>query len=383
MDQEDDFLARAEEQEGEDAQMATAPGGAPVGPPPPPAEDRVTEIKGDYIDKLLDQWEAGELGCVRAADLADMELTRLKHAIFLRLAPALVGVDPANRGGLGCSAGEVHLLLEDIIEAGFSPPATSHAACMEERPGATALEDFNKELVAAQDLAPVEPHTLRYGSLSCSHTNMGLRALAAGVPSDHALLSEDGRLSAAKVRKRDRPMAEACEQGLRWRCYRWHTRVWYPRLPALIVEARNVVGGTTRRKSDAEGLALIHGLAGRGNLAGSASNPPDWVAIQAAAIRHKPPWAELVAEMCLFVAAKSGGTSGEHLHYYQALPFGPVLFCPARPRAGPGSWLRWPRPGPLRQARPGPVHPPGPLGLPAFTGPRSARFVARHSTGNS
>ena len=246
------------------------------------------------------------------ADEVDAELERRRLAYYMRIPPGQVGMDENNRSGMIASSGEVHLLIGDIAEAGhFSWAATAHASCVEAIPGDERLEVTNRRLVAVQNLALVEQGNLKYGSLSCGHTNMGLRCLAAGVASDDPRLSLDGRMNLAKQRARGHNLFDAAEGGLRWRVYRWPVRRWYPRALQLIVEARNSPGNIARRKSDAEGLGHIHQLA-------SGSSAPDWAAIRLAVCRSKPPWQHMADEMCAFVAGKSGGVDGQRLAFCQA-----------------------------------------------------------------
>ena len=65
---------------------------------------------------------------------------------------------------MGVNVLEVALLAGEIVEDGFSWPMVSHATCIEERPGAGVIQEFNEKLVADTDLAPVEPDSTRYGS---------------------------------------------------------------------------------------------------------------------------------------------------------------------------------------------------------------------------
>ena len=72
--------------------------------------------------------------------------------------------------------------MEHIAFLGWMDEATAHAVCIEVEPGSKVTEDFNRKLVAdaEEDMAPVEPDSIKYGSLACRHTNQGLRAIGAG-----------------------------------------------------------------------------------------------------------------------------------------------------------------------------------------------------------
>lgn len=149
-----------------------------------------------------------------------------------------VGFDPANRHGAGGNANEVLLLASDIAAAGWSWELCRHAVCIEAEPGSDALAAFNQRFGVAAGLAPVEPDSLRFGSLACGHTNMGLRAIAAGVASDCPLLSEGGRLSIDKLQKCDKEYAKAVNQGLHWTVLKWTVRRDYPAVLDIIQVGR-------------------------------------------------------------------------------------------------------------------------------------------------
>ena len=120
------------------------------------------------------------------------------------------------------------LLASDIAAAGWSWNFRGHAVCIEAEPGSKALEVFNQRFAEGAGLAPVEPDSIRFGSLSCGHTNMGLRAIAASVLSECPLLSEDGKLSLSKLSRFDKEYAKAVTQGLHWKVSRWTVRRDYP-----------------------------------------------------------------------------------------------------------------------------------------------------------
>ena len=86
------------------------------------------------------------------------------------------------------------------------------------------IQEFNEKLVAGTDLAPVERDSIRYGTLSCGHTNKILRAMAASMPSTVAHVTEGGRYCMARIRTRDPELAAAVSNGLTWKVYSWRAR---------------------------------------------------------------------------------------------------------------------------------------------------------------
>lgn len=140
-----------------------------------------------------------------------------------------VGFDPTNRSGTGGNVGEVLTLASDIAWMGWSWDLCSHATCIEAAPGDTTIQDFNVRLCAGSPLPEVEPDSIKFGSLSCGHTNMGLRAIAAGVASECPILSEDGHFSIGRLKTRDFEFYKAVTQGLHWKVLRWTVRRDYPK----------------------------------------------------------------------------------------------------------------------------------------------------------
>ena len=187
----------------------------------------------DAINVIIRDFDEGRVGLVQAADKVEAELrARFLLQDKVQLSPDLVGCDEDNRGSQGCSALDVKLLVSDILEVGWSWSETTHATCIEGRPGSTNLEVFNTNLVNGTELAPVRPGTLRFGALSCTHNCMGLRAIAAGMPCADPSIAVNGFFSVDQLAKRDPDYADAVRNGLRWKVLRWKVRSMLQGCPA-------------------------------------------------------------------------------------------------------------------------------------------------------
>ena len=195
--------------------------------------------ENDSVNVVLSEFDEGKVGLVQVADRVEGELLE-KGLMQVGLIPGMVACDFTNRGSQGCSALDVEILVSDILEVGFSWAETHHATCIGESPGSEALEKFNTDLAKSTDLAPVKPGTIRFGALSCTHNNMGLRAIEAGMPCADPMIAENGCFSLDRLAQRDKEYAKAVTNGLRWRVLDWKVRVLYPRVPELISLARNV-----------------------------------------------------------------------------------------------------------------------------------------------
>jgi hypothetical protein len=200
----------------------------------------------DPVAQVIADVAADRLGIVAAADALEQHFKTLGLSYVMTINPRQVGFDPCNRDGAGGNAKEVLALASEIAHLGWSWPATAHAVCIEELPGSKHVEEFNRKFAEGTGLAAVEPDSIRFGSLSCGHTNWALRCISAGVPSTCPALSEDGRLSLAKLEVKDPDYATAVKTGLKWLVLRADVRTRYPKaLNILQVFSR---GGPANRK---------------------------------------------------------------------------------------------------------------------------------------
>ena len=119
--------------------------------------------------------------------------------------------------------------------------------CVEEAPGSQAIADFNKELAAGCDALPSTGlDQIRFGSLACSHTNMFLKCLAAGVASSDADLAVGGCLRLDKVERRDAEFGKAAREGLEWLVLLSKVSAAHPTLLTAIQRARNAPQANAR-----------------------------------------------------------------------------------------------------------------------------------------
>jgi hypothetical protein len=264
----------------------------------------------DSIHKLVDDFENDKIGLVKASEqlFCALEAKDLVYKMFLD--PRQVGMDPCNRDALGCNAQEVHLLASDIAFVGFSFEETTHAVCCEVKPGDPTVQHFNEMLVKGLDLAPVPPNSIKFGSLSCGHTNMALRCIAAGVASSCPLLSEGGHMDIDKLNRRDLDFGRAVTTGLQWRVLASRVRDDYPKVLNIIQAAKNVSGHLQRKIHEVQGMQQMHNLA---SAAQAAKQPVDWGNIKRAVLRSKPPFAESLDSIIQFIAVRSGGLDGHFL----------------------------------------------------------------------
>jgi hypothetical protein len=271
----------------------------------------------DAIESIILQVEDDSMGIVAAGDMLEKTFRTMGLLYDMDIHPRQVGFDPVNRDGEGGNNQEVLLLASDIAFVGWSWAETKHALCVEVIPGDKAVEKFNRVLSEGADveLAPVEEDSIHFGSLSCGHTNYGLRCIAAGVASTCPLLSDSGRMSVTKLGARDPEYAAAVTRGLHWKVLRWPVRQKYPKALSILQSARNVSGQIQRKESEMQGLLRLHGMASTAQAAGK---EPDWCGIKRAVLRSRPPFSDRLDDMISFLATRSGGVGGSFLQFLAA-----------------------------------------------------------------
>ena len=166
----------------------------------------------DELKKLIQNAEKNRL----VAGVNDI-LQYLKANSYVRsqrLEPHLVGCHMENRDGLGVSGMDAINLLEGMHAVGFDrskpDPIAVEIGDMEE--AYKFQVKLNQESKGKVPL--MKKVDLLYLSLSASHTNVALRAVNAGVASNHPELSWNGKLSLEQIKSRDAAMALQTDNAL-------------------------------------------------------------------------------------------------------------------------------------------------------------------------
>ena len=173
----------------------------------------------------------------------------------IRLHPSFVHIHDQNRDGYGAAGLDVHSLLGDVLSVGWDWSCPNPIACELSPADVERVERFNLELVKASEggecaLAPVEAGSVKFASLSASHTNAMLRLLAGGCPYKGTCAEQvtvSGLLSMESLMKHDKQFHDAATSGLSWTVISQTVMREYPGLASLIEEAANT-GGQIQRK---------------------------------------------------------------------------------------------------------------------------------------
>ena len=282
-------------------------------------------LEHQHVQKTIDAIEAGRRPLVGGVDFIMSRFCFGKMSWEAQLAPRVVGVDPTNRDGVGVTAENVIALGRDILFVGWSWAEVAKAVCIEAAPGSCVIEDFNKALTANNAaLAPVEEDTIRFGSVSCSHTNAFLRCLRAGRVSTMGTELGAGTdasetLTLTAVRDRDPEFAKAAEDGIRWTVLSHKVRELFPAFLGLLQSARNATGQVAKPEHEVQVMCRILTVAAATQRASAVSDSltasatscgPDWSVVKRAVLRSRPPCAFDFDDLKAFVVACAGGMEG-------------------------------------------------------------------------
>ena len=151
--------------------------------------------------------------------------------------PSQLGVHPENRASYGVSEETVHLLGQDIVEAGWDQDLIINPYAVEEDPLDGYIEKYNKGLADCSTvLGPVKDKSIRAGTLTNGHVTLLLRSLLAGMPCELPGLSHESISEVAPS------MAKAALEGWMWTVLHHSTRAMHQKhgIYNFLSSAKNV-----------------------------------------------------------------------------------------------------------------------------------------------
>ena len=175
--------------------------------------------------------------------------------------PSKFLVHPANRGGLGVNAFNVHRVGAQIVRLGVEPQELQKGVAFERQPtepGHSQQHNFNCRLIDSSKkyLAPVNGSE-RYVTVGTGHTVQFFRSVLAGCPTPEASLRDQaGNLNAQTLSDRDPRFAEALK-GWEWTILPWQAEVTWPQLPDLAQRALNATNNVASLMSELEVCVTI------------------------------------------------------------------------------------------------------------------------------
>ena len=155
-----------------------------------------------------------------------------------------IGTHPINRWDTNIDPSEVIEKVKKLCKAGFSLSETHGAVCTEKMPGAKgdAYEQANAEVADRSNkmLMSVSKGSLKFFTITNSHTNQSMRSAKSGAPCDDPEVSHDGKLSMAKIRTLDPAYGHATDEGMKWWSISCVVEEELPLILQIIAEADNV-----------------------------------------------------------------------------------------------------------------------------------------------
>ena len=213
----------------------------------------------DEVRAILIRYAEGDMG-PSGADHEIMQILRRRGNVTLKkILPMLVGIHRMNRGGLIGATKGVRGLMDKIALLHWNDDMCRHAICVELTVSDRGDEDeFRKWCEdAGSDFPPVEPGSLMYVSLACSHTNCGLRLIVSRCSSSNEKLGDGTTYSVEVIRLRDAAFARAVGEGMTWTVVPAFVLEWYPELIQLWSISRNTAGHVQQPVSEVTGMNLL------------------------------------------------------------------------------------------------------------------------------
>lgn len=231
-------------------------------------------------------------------------------ARYQQIPPKVVGVHPRNRYGYGVSAAQSHRLGAQIVGMGWSWAACSLAICIADGVRRQIASFTVKMQHGSEKFGKSNENEVKFGSLSCGHTNQFLVAAIDAAPTEEETLAVNGVISAEKITKGQPQLKEALDNGIKWLALDSEVEELYPELPNLIQRARQAVGQVQSEESVLQLCMNIQNLAAEMESNNDKANF-DTIAIIVKQSCPKHP--EDVAKLCSFVQLYGGGTRGQYL----------------------------------------------------------------------
>jgi hypothetical protein len=231
-------------------------------------------------------------------------------SVQMRVVPTLVGVHKNNRDGLGVSGVDTMRLLSNIYDLGFSESEV-HAIAVE---ADDQDRQFNERLMTSCSLPPYNNiASIKYVSLSASHTNQALRCAISGAKHEDARLCIDGKLSVDKIEQKDPQLAEACRNGLLWTILPSSLCHKHPSLPQLLQGAMNSTSHISRSETELQVLRKLHNFMMEERRRVGPAGKIDFGEVKRKTLLSKPQCASSLAHMFQFILKTAGGETAEYL----------------------------------------------------------------------
>ena len=198
------------------------------------------QLKEKILELMVQAQEGKHVQCVQRI----MELLRGSHLVYeSTISPRFVHVHPQNRDGTGVNPTSVKELFSDILAAGWDSTEVKPVCCEVSSKELSAVTAFNEMLhdQAKGMLAPVEAGSVKFASVSASHTNQTLRVLH---------YQFNAQLTLDQLKQEDSNFHKAATSGLTWQVISHEVTSEFPDLPSLVQQTYNT--GSQLQKGETE-----------------------------------------------------------------------------------------------------------------------------------
>lgn len=264
------------------------------------------EVK-EKLAEIIAQAEGG--GHVQAMSKLFNYLKSKSLMYSHRILPKMMLIHPANRDGIGCYPTEVHALLSDIADAGWSWQEI-RAVAVEIDPNDTRIAAFNAGLVQQSNGLLPPLGSGKFASLSATHTNLVLRLFDANWTSEDTRFVTNGKLSSQKLKEHDVEFHDAVTNGLTWDILSSQVLDEFPQLAGLIQLTCNTSAQLMRRETELQLAKRIHATWLKIVKVKPSVSFQD---VKTDLLRSKPPCQESLANLFKFVLQYGGGMDPVYL----------------------------------------------------------------------
>ena len=200
----------------------------------------------DQIQSIIDKTKISERNAkvVKAKDDILDALGKNDGSYETEVPPHNMGVHPANRDSERITADGVARRGSKVVSSGGSMRVVhaNEPTAFEDNPETKHIEKSQLDMCAqSPKFARYNAGQVKAGSVSVSHFNHFLAAAIDGVDCDIDNISDNGKMSRAKIFS-DEVISGLAQRGIRFRVIKWDIEVLFPALPDLLQAAFNVPG---------------------------------------------------------------------------------------------------------------------------------------------
>ena len=162
----------------------------------------------------------------------------------VQLHPSKVFAHHKNRDTEVLNAFRAQTRINGVVETGFSwAIACKDAFCFQDHPIKKDIAKTADRITSMSGLfAKYTAANVSHGSVGSSHFNHSLEQALQEVPCQLDKVSENGKMSRAKIEQQQPGFKLAFEKGLKWTVTRWEIESMFPALPLLFQSALTAGG---------------------------------------------------------------------------------------------------------------------------------------------